>query len=297
MKDPMEEKRPIKRIIKKKGHHGHHGGAWKVAYADFVTAMMALFMVLWLVSQGDQKLKEQIANYFRSPGVFTTIQGGIMGGARNPNKDINSNSNKGDKDSLKTAAAQLRDRFSKLSQFAPYDDQIRIDIVDEGLVIQIIDKADRISFESGSSELTSMTSKILDEIASIICNLPNPIQIGGHTDAHPYPSNTYTNWELSADRANAARRQLVAKCVEPTRIKKIVGFADTQPLIIEDPFAAGNRRISIMLLLLEKEDNNFLSKLGPKRKNQEVKVEEKIGSKSKENDKEENDEEKAALSH
>lgn len=270
MKIENEEKKPKRKIVKKVSHGGHHGGAWKVAYADFVTAMMALFLVLWLVSQGDQKLKEQIANYFRSPGVFTTIQGGILGGARKPNKDINSNSNKGDQDSLKDAAAQLRERFSKLSEFAPYNDQIRITLVDDGLVIQIVDKANQVSFESGSSQLTPMASGILKEISNIICNLPNPVQVSGHTDAHPYPSKQYTNWELSTDRANAARRLLVETCIEPNRIKKVVGYADTQPLVVEDPFAAGNRRISIMLLYQKKEERTFLGKLTKKKTSQDV---------------------------
>ncbi|MFY9227568.1 MAG: flagellar motor protein MotB [Blastocatellia bacterium] len=265
MKIEPEEKKSKRKIVKKVSHGGHHGGAWKVAYADFVTAMMALFLVLWLVSQGDQKLKEQIANYFRSPGVFTSVQGGILGGAPKPNKDINSNSEKSDQDSLKDTAAQLRERFSKLSEFAPYNDQIKITLVDEGLLIQLVDKANQVSFESGSSELTLMAGNILKEISTVICNLPNPIQVSGHTDAHPYPSNNYTNWELSTDRANAARRLLVETCVEPTKIKRVVGYADTLPLIIEDPFAAGNRRISIMLFYQKKEENTFLGKITKKK--------------------------------
>jgi len=265
MKTEPEEKKSKRRIVKKVSHGGHHGGAWKVAYADFVTAMMALFLVLWLVSQGDQKLKEQIANYFRSPGVFTSVQGGILGGARKPNKDINSNGDKSDQDSLKDTAAQLKERFSKLSEFAPYNDQIKITLVDEGLLIQLVDKANQVSFESGSSELTLMAGNILKEISTIICNLPNPIQVSGHTDAHPYPSNNYTNWELSTDRANAARRLLVESCVEPTKIKRVVGYAETLPLIIEDPFAPGNRRISIMLFYQKKEENIFLGKITKKK--------------------------------
>lgn len=265
MKIEPEEKKSKRKIVKKVSHGGHHGGAWKVAYADFVTAMMALFLVLWLVSQGDQKLKEQIANYFRSPGVFTSVQGGILGGAPKPNKDINSNSDKSDQDSLKDTAAQLKERFSKLSEFAPYNDQIKITLVDEGLLIQLVDKANQVSFESGSSELTLMAGNILKEISTIICNLPNPIQVSGHTDAHPYPSNHYTNWELSTDRANTARRLLVESCVEPTKIKRVVGYAETLPLIIEDPFAPENRRISIMLFYQKKEENIFLGKITKKK--------------------------------
>ncbi len=245
VEEPQKPRRRVK--VKKGGHGGHHGGAWKVAYADFVTAMMALFLVLWLVSQGDQKLKEQIANYFRSPGVFTTVQGGILGGAQKPNKNVNSKNTKGDPDSLQTAAAQLKEKFSKLSEFTPYNDQVHVEMTEEGLLIQIIDKAEAVSFESGSSVLTPSAKEILKEIAKTICQLPNPIRIGGHTDAYPFSSSQRTNWELSADRANSARRELEADCVDGKRIKEIIGYADTKPLVASDPYDPTNRRISIVV--------------------------------------------------
>ncbi|MEW6736399.1 MAG: flagellar motor protein MotB [Acidobacteriota bacterium] len=245
MLDRNVKKPPRVRIKKAKGHGGHHGGAWKVAYADFVTAMMALFLVLWLVSQGDHKLKESIANYFRSPGAFTTTEGGIFDGAMNSSTDLSTSlSTQDDRQALYSTAALLRKKFSKLAE----SDQVKVDITREGLHIQILDKAERVSFQSGSAELTPAAKEILDEIAITICELPNKIQLGGHTDSYTFPDQAYTNWELSAERANAARRELVARCVKPERIGRIIGYADTQPLVPDNPFSPANRRISIMLL-------------------------------------------------
>lgn len=234
---------------KKSNHHGgHHGGSWKVAYADFVTAMMALFLVLWLVSQGDQKLKMAIANYFREPGAFDTAQGNIFKQSgestqTGEGKPVTTVAALDDLKALNSTAALLREKISSMT----HRDRIRVDMSDEGLHIQILDKADRASFPLGSAELEPATRAILAEIAATICTLPNPIQIGGHTDSYQFPTADYTNWELSADRANAARRELEAACVKPERIRRIVGFADSRPLIVDDPFAAANRRISIML--------------------------------------------------
>jgi chemotaxis protein MotB len=246
MKAP--EPKPRRRIKKVKAHGGHHGGAWKVAYADFVTAMMALFLVLWLVSQADMKLKQAIANYFRSPGVFNTMQGGILQNKKKLSKEPELMSEKEEEAALSSAAIELRKQFESRPEFGKYKDQIKIEITPEGLKIQILDKADRVSFASGSAGLTDEARLILGEIAHAICALPNPIHIGGHTDRHLFPEgSTYTNWELSADRANAARRALEAQCVKPSQIQRIVGYADTDLLVPEDPYAAANRRISILV--------------------------------------------------
>jgi chemotaxis protein MotB len=248
---PGEEKKPRRRVKKVAGHGGHHGGAWKVAYADFVTAMMALFLVLWLLSQADTKLKEAIANYFRAPGAFTTLRGGILDGPRKASKDPSSLTSKDEEKAFLSAAISLRRQFSSRPEFAAYKDQIKVDVTAEGLRIQIIDKADKVSFSSGSAELTASTKTILAEIARGVCQLPNPITIGGHTDRKPFENGSaYTNWELSADRANAARRALEAECVKPAQIRRVVGYADTELLVPDDPFAAANRRISITVLRL-----------------------------------------------
>ena len=245
------EKRPRRRVKKVKGHGGHHGGAWKVAYADFITAMMALFIVLWLVSQADTKLKQAIANYFRAPGVFDSMQGGIVDGPKKVSKEPSPMTSKDEEQALFTTAEILRKKFETRPEFGKYKDQIKINITEEGLKIQILDQAERVSFSSGSAELTPDASAIISEIARGICDLPNPILIGGHTDRRIFPEgSTYTNWELSTDRANAARRVLEANCVKPEQIHRIVGYADTDLFVPEDPYAAANRRISITVLRL-----------------------------------------------
>jgi chemotaxis protein MotB len=243
------EKKPRRRVKKVKEHGGHHGGAWKVAYADFVTAMMALFLVLWLVSQADTKLKQAIANYFRSPGVFDMQAGGIVSGPKKVSKDPTPLTSKDEEQSLFGIATTLKKKFDTRPEFSKYKDQIKIEMTEQGLRIQILDKADRVSFASGSATVTPDASAILKEIAAAICELPNPLLIGGHTDRVAFPAESdYTNWELSADRANAARRTLESSCVKPESIRRIVGYADTEPLIPEDPYAVANRRISITVM-------------------------------------------------
>jgi chemotaxis protein MotB len=249
--DQKEEPKRRRRVKKVKSHGGHHGGAWKVAYADFVTAMMALFLVLWLVSQADMKLKQAIAAYFRSPGVFDTMQGGILSQAKKVSKEPDNLTSKDDEQALFGVAQALQQQFATRPEFERYKDQVQIAVTDEGLKIQLIDKADRVSFPSGSAELTAEAKAILTEIAVGICSLPNKINIGGHTDSRVFAAeNGYTNWELSADRANAARRVLEAGCVKPDQIRRIVGFADTDPLVPNDPYSPANRRISITVLRL-----------------------------------------------
>jgi len=246
---PASEKKPRRRIKKVKAHAAHHGGAWKVAYADFVTAMMALFLVLWLVSQADTKLKSAIANYFRSPGVFDQQAGGVIDGPKKVSKDPSPLTTKDEEQALFGIATILKKKFETRPEFAKYKDQIKIEMTEQGLKIQILDKAERVSFTSGSAALTTEARSILDEIAHAICALPNPLLIGGHTDRMLFPpGSTYTNWELSTDRANAARRELEANCVKPEQIGRIVGYADTDLLFPDDPYAVGNRRISITVL-------------------------------------------------
>ncbi len=253
-----EEKKPRRRVKKVKGHGGHHGGAWKVAYADFVTAMMALFLVLWLVSQADMKVKQAIASYFRSPGVFDSMDGGILPQSKKVSREPGALTAKDDEQALVNVAQTLKKQFSTRPEFSRYKEQVQIDVTEEGLRIQIIDKADRVSFPSGSAKLAGEAEQILSEIAAGICSLPNKINIGGHTDSRVFPSdNGYTNWELSADRANAARRILEAGCVKTEQIRRIVGFADTELMVPSDPYSPANRRISISVLRLApaKEDS------------------------------------------
>lgn len=244
-----EPQKPRRRVKKAKGHGGHHGGAWKVAYADFVTAMMALFLVLWLVSQADVELKQQIASYFRNPGVFDSTAGGILSQAKKVSKEPTTHTSKDNEQALFSVAQTLQKQFETRPEFSRYKDRVKIEVTDEGLRIDMIDEADKVSFQSGSADLGEDAKAVLEEIAEGICSLPNKINIGGHTDSRVFPSNNgYTNWELSADRANAARRALEANCVKPEQIRRIVGFADTELLVPDDPFSPSNRRISITVL-------------------------------------------------
>lgn len=243
----VKPRRPRKK--RARGHAAHHGGSWKVAYADFVTAMMALFLVLWLVSQADTKLKEQIANYFRSPGVFTSSEGGILPDKTKVSREPSKLTAGEEEQALFGIAQQLQKKFDSQPEFSKSKDKVVLEVVEDGLQIEILDKADDVSFEVGSSQLNEHARRILEEIAAAICTLPNPIKIGGHTDRRVFPSNTgYTNWELSTDRANAARRILVNACVDPGQIFRVIGFADTDPIIERDPYHPANRRISITVM-------------------------------------------------
>ncbi len=246
------EKKPRRRIKKVAGHGGHHGGSWKVAYADFVTAMMALFLVLWLLSQADQKLKASVASYFRTAGVFDTQAGGILGGPKNVSEDPAPDATI-EETMLNKVAEELKKRVSSSSELAAFKDRVKIKVTEEGLNIQIIDKADQVTFASGSAELSAEAKILLAEIAKAICPLSNLVTIGGHTDQHSFPAGSlYTNWELSADRANAARRALEANCVKAQQVRRVVGYADTELLYPNYPFAAANRRINITVLRLNK---------------------------------------------
>jgi chemotaxis protein MotB len=266
------EKKPRRRIKKVKGHGGHHGGAWKVAYADFVTAMMALFLVLWLVSQADTKVKQAIAQYFRSPGVFATVDGGVLAGPSKLSKEPTLLTSQQDEQALSGAAALLQKEFSSKPEFSKFRDRVKIQMTEEGLRIDILEKAERVSFDSGSAALSPEAQSFLKEIAAVICSLPNPIIVGGHTDRHLFPPNsTYTNWELSADRANAARRKLEASCDLSSRIRRVMGYADTEPLLPDDPYAPANRRISLVVMRLapppkEPKDTEVVEKPDPKAK-------------------------------
>jgi chemotaxis protein MotB len=251
-----EQSRPRIIVKKKQGRHGRHGGAWKVAYADFITAMMALFLLLWLVSQGDQKLKESLANYFRNPGVFSSSNAGILPGGQGLIKDgiatqLAQATPPPDREMaiLQKTARMMEDSFNKLARFDSIRNQIRISMTREGLEIQLVEKAGRVFFDVGSAHPKDYTRDVLIEIAREIGQLPNKIFISGHTDHRLYSTQTgYDNWELSADRANSARRILTENGVKPEQVARIAGYADTIPIEPKDPYADANRRIAILVL-------------------------------------------------
>jgi chemotaxis protein MotB len=262
-------------VVKKKRakHAAHHGGAWKVAYADFVTAMMALFMVLWLLTQADVKLRSQIAQYFRDPGVLpggsVLSRDGNTAYSRDPSvverdvvvvhsskvktKHERQEEERAEQQRLEQqarAVAQAIERAAS-SEALPQAlrDQVIVEVTPAGLTIQVLDKAEQegLLFDVASADLKPALVALLTRVADVLGKMPNQILIGGHTDARPYAAGSAkTNWELSFERANAARRILESKGLRPGQIDRVVAFADSRPLVPEDPLAAENRRLSIV---------------------------------------------------
>lgn len=256
----------IKRV--KKVAAGHHGGSWKVAFADFATAMMAFFLVLWLTTTATPEQKRAVEGYFKDPVGYTE------GGSRNPvdlggsasTVDASSADQAGnevpvDDERIETMAQQLeqrqmeelfqdlRDRIESSDTLSKFKEQLLIDITDEGLRIQIVDRSQRPMFDSGSAQLKYYSQDILFELAKPLGSVTNKLSITGHTDATPFGGRPgYTNWELSADRANTARRALVTGGVRSEQIGRVVGLSDSVLFDQDDPTAPVNRRISIIVL-------------------------------------------------
>ncbi len=241
-------------IIKKKGHgkHGHHGGAWKVAYADFVTAMMAFFLVMWIVAQSEE-VKAGVAGYFRDPGAFTEGGRGVLPGSENGTtgggQPMGMTDLEAAKSMLEQAAEEIRRALAALPEFEHLKDQVEITLTDEGLRIELREAPDDGFFDSGSATVKPSTVAMLRVIATQLGELPNKVAVEGHTDSLPYSaeSGVYTNWELSADRANAARRILEGSGTKQGQIEAVRGFADTRLRKPDQPLDAGNRRISIVV--------------------------------------------------
>jgi chemotaxis protein MotB len=241
-------------IIKKKGHgkHAHHGGAWKVAYADFVTAMMAFFLVMWIVGQSEE-VKAGVAGYFRDPKAYMEGGRGVLPGAENGTtgggQPMGMTDLEAVKSALEQAAEEIRQALEALPEFKDLRDQVEITLTDEGLRIELREAPDDGFFDSGSAHVKAPTVAMLEVIAKQLGALPNEVAVEGHTDSRPYSteSGPYTNWELSTDRANAARRILETSGLHPRQIEAVRGFADTRLRKPDDPLDAGNRRISIIV--------------------------------------------------
>jgi chemotaxis protein MotB len=307
--------------IKKGGHGGHHGGAWKVAYADFVTAMMAFFLLLWLLNVTTDIQKRGIADYFEPTISSKSMSGagGVLGGLtvgspgsqevplskpsisldrpglRQPNEgdegdegggagqskdDSDNDSNPatapgttGDKakplsdaEAEKKLAAREEKRFEAAEQalrqavqqvpdLKDLAQNLVIDRTPEGLRIQIVDQAQQPMFPTGSADLSEPARKLVALVTQVVQRLPNKISITGHTDSTPYGGwRQYSNWELSADRANASRREFISNGMPPERIARVIGMADRDPIVVADPAAPRNRRISIVLLREAREE-------------------------------------------
>jgi chemotaxis protein MotB len=249
---------PRVRIIVKKGHGGgHHGGAWKVAYADFVTTMMALFIVLWIVSQNDA-LKQSIASYFKDPGAFkegrapvTTPGGsGLLPGGRPDPEFLQSTSaaNREEKVLVETAD-RIRELTSAGGPFANLHDQVKVEVTPEGLRIELMERDGVPFFEVGRAVLVQPLKPLLESLEPILSGLPNSITVEGHTDGRQYVSTqkNYSNWELSTDRSNAARRVMEEHGLPIGRIDRVAGHADRNLRVAEDPLDASNRRITLLV--------------------------------------------------
>ncbi len=236
----MASDQPIIIIKKKGGHGGHHGGAWKVAYADFGTAMMALFIVLWLMSSSSKQTQEVIAGYFRDPHGTAAKKGSTMEG-----KGAASQPKKEDLSKLKEALMQSIFHVDSLKNLKG---QIEVTLTNEGLRIELLESKNGTFFETGSAQATPVLVELLKVLAAQIGTLPNKISVEGHTDAQPYSRvSSYGNWELSSDRANMARRLMQASGVRADQISQVRGFADQRLRKPDQPFDASNRRISLIV--------------------------------------------------
>jgi chemotaxis protein MotB len=308
---------------RKKGGGGHHGGAWKVAYADFVTAMMAFFLVMWLVSSISKEQRAAVFDYFKNPsmepgkniraapgqmgpgGASTSVinMGGGLDAPRvtvvnappsdakskpqpfnmpvtepkktdTPAEEAKKNemtvdearkiADEADHKKLESLLEELRKAIDKSQALRPFKDQLLLDITPEGLRIQIVDEQNRPMFDVGSAKLKDYTTVILKTLAGYLNTVPNRISMTGHTDIRPYPGGgNYTNWELSADRANAARRALQSGGLTETKIARVVGLSSSVLFDKNDPQNPINRRISIIVMTKQAEDTALKTESRP----------------------------------
>ena len=275
----------IKRV--KKSGHAAHGGAWKIAYADFVTAMMAFFLLMWLLGSTTDGDKKGIADYFQSP-LKIALSGGsgsgdsnsiLKGGGESLTSTVGQvkkgeveatrntiNLHKLKQEQIRAEVARLEDLKQEIQQklqsnekLKDLSSQIRLDMTRDGLRIQIVDDQNRPMFASGSAQIAPYMKDLLREIGSVLTEVPNRLTLEGHTDAQPFPGGDrgYSNWELSSDRANASRRELITGGLADDRVLRVQGLASSQPFDDKDPFAPANRRISIIVMNREAEDRMF----------------------------------------
>jgi chemotaxis protein MotB len=240
----MTQHRPIVVIKKVSGHGGAHGGAWKVAYADFVTAMMALFIVLWLMNSSKQ-MQIAVGGYFKDPtGTSKMVGNGKtgMGDAFTATKD-----------NMKELKEELEATIHKMPVLDKLKEQIEITVTPEGLRVELMEAGNSVFFPSGVAEPNDDGKKILTMLANELGKLPNKVSLEGHTDAAPFaPTANYSNWELSSDRANAARRVMQQNGLSPTQVTQVRGYADQRLRNPKNPVDPANRRISLIVHYLDK---------------------------------------------
>lgn len=275
----------VKKI--KKGGHAHHGGAWKIAYADFVTAMMAFFLLMWLLGSTTEGDKKGIADYFQAPLKVAMFGGSGAGDASHVLKgggqdltrstgqvkrgDIEARRNAVNlhvlkQEQVRAEAARLEalkqkveEKIAASDKLAPLAPQLRLDMTRDGLRIQIVDALNRPMFASGSAVVQPYMRELLREIGLVLTEVPNHLTLEGHTDAQPFSGGErgYSNWELSADRANASRRELVAGGLTDDRVLRVQGLASSTLFDARDPLSPQNRRISIIVMNRDAEDRMF----------------------------------------
>ena len=273
----------IKRV--KKGGHAAHGGAWKIAYADFVTAMMAFFLMMWLIGSTTEGDRKGIADYFSTPLKLTMLGGGsgagdsssvVKGGGEDftrsvgqvkrgdveaPTKSVNLQALKAEQVRAERARLErlkedIERKIDSNEKLKALKSQIRLDMTREGLRIQIVDANNRPMFASGSAVVQPYMRDLLQEIGTILTEVPNRLTLEGHTDAQAFGGGVlgYTNWELSSDRANASRRELMVGGLPEARVMRVQGLAASVPFDKNDPVAPVNRRISIIVMNRDAED-------------------------------------------
>lgn len=259
-------------IIKKvkKEEHGHHGGSWKIAYADFVTAMMAFFLLMWLISSLNKAQLEGISEYFKQPLRIASIGGDTMGASKDHINGGGTDFNKKEgqvkkiqgKDpaellKLQKLKSDILINVDKDPALANLKNRLLLDVVSEGLRIQLIDNKNRPMFDIGSEEMNPEMKQLFAKIATLLNDVPNKISIQGHTDANPYndPEDlTQSNWELSTRRANAARRALIEGSMSEDKVMEVVGYSSTMLLDKANPLNPNNRRITIIVMKKAEED-------------------------------------------
>jgi chemotaxis protein MotB len=235
----MDKTRPIIILKKKGGHGGHHGGAWKVAYADFVTAMMSLFIVLWLMS-ASKPVQEAVGGYFRDPSGTADKKGSAVAGA-GENFVLT-------KDNMPKLKDQLEQKIREMDDFEKLKNHIEMTVTNEGLRIELMESAAGTFFDSGSAKLNGDGHELLIALSQELSKLPNKLSIEGHTDSKPYATTgNYSNWELSTDRANAARRLMQASGIGADQITQVRGFADQRLRKLDNPLDPSNRRVSLIV--------------------------------------------------
>ena len=254
MPEPSSNKRPIIVIKKKSAHGGHHGGAWKVAYADFVTAMMALFIVLWLMNSSKQ-LQVAVGGYFKDPtGTSKKVGSNQTGSGENFTLT---------KDNMPKLKEELQKVVRQMASFDRLKNQIEMTITAEGLRIELLESSAGTFFESGSSALNNDGRELLVALAQELGKIPNRVLIEGHTDAKPYTVKPeYSNWELSADRANTARRLMQDSGLRGDQVTQVRGFADQKLRVPSNPLEPSNRRISLIIQYVTKDEDEE-QKLSP----------------------------------